>query len=433
MLKVAAQFVCDPRASIPRMFENRSQARAMYRLMSNDAVDHASVLAGPVEATVKQCRAESRVLVVQDTTHVSFGGLRDESGLGPVDSTGGSRGFLVHSALALTSLRRPLGVLGQEVWARPQKARSRTETPAQRKQRPRESEKWSKVALQVEAALGGLGTQRPSLVEIFDAEGDAFEVLEILARLGHGFVIRAARNRLLETDEPEANYLAEAAAQAPPRGRSSLEIPARPGRAKRVAKLELRSTRVTLQPPRSRYRTGDSLEVGVVHVVELQPPEGVEPIGWLLLTSEPIESMEDCISVLADYTARWMIEEFHMALKTGCSLEERQLQSFDSLSVLLAICTPVAVTMLALRHAARVDADAPSSTVLTETQLRALRALRPKLPAKLTVRDATRAIAEIGGFLGRKSDGEPGWRTLWLGFRDVLLVERAMSTPHESG
>jgi hypothetical protein len=424
LLKIAATWVENPRASIPTAFAQWSQAQAVYRFASNPNVSHAVVMQGPVHATIERCRGRGRILVVQDTTHVSLGGEREDAGLGPVDSTGFTKGFLAHTALALGPDREPIGVLAQEVWARTGPVRSRKETPAARKKRARESEKWLKASAEVESAIAALGKQRPVLVQVFDAEGDTFEALETLQRLGHGFVIRAGRERLLDPDEDEARHLAEAVATAPVRGAAELDVPARPGREARRARIQLRARSVCVEPPKNRGRRGNSLELNVVHVNEPHPPPGVDAISWVLFTTEPIDSFEDCVSVVSDYSARWLIEEFHMALKTGCSLERRQLQSFDALSTLLAICNPIAVMLLRMRHVARARADTPATDVLAPAHLAALRVLRPQLATSCTIREAIRAIASIGGFLGRKSDGEPGWRTIWTGFRDVLLVAR---------
>ena len=433
LVEIGKELAQDPASSVPRVFQNRHQAKAVYRFASNAHVTHADISAAHFQATTERSRSLKRLLVIQDTTHVSYGG-RKESDLGPVDTTGSSRGFLAHSALAVDgATKRPLGLLGQHVWVRPGKKRPADETGEERKKRPRESEKWSAVSRQVEQHLRPLGTQKPRVVAIFDAEGDVFEVLETLDELGHGFIIRACKDRLLDDEEDDHRYLVEAAISAPRRGLLSVEVHRRPDRAARLAQLELRSTTVELRPPRNRRRKGDSLEVSIVLATERTPPEGDEPICWLLLTREPCHSHEEAASIVCDYALRWLIEEFHMGLKTGCSLERRQLQTFGALANLLAICNPIAAGLLLLRHVARTDRTAPAETVLNATQLVALRRLRPKLPVCFTAYVALRAIAELGGFLGRKSDGEPGWRTLWLGFRDLLIAERVLRADQGSG
>ena len=433
LVRIGAQLAQNPAASIPTVFQNKHQSKGLYRFASSSQVSHGKIATAHFRATAERSRSLKKVLVIQDTMHLSFGG-RKSSDLGPVDTTGDSRGFLAHSALAVdASTRRPLGLLGQQVWVRSPKKRPEGETCEERKKRPRESEKWSSVSRQVEQQLHSLGSEKPRVVAVFDAEGDAFEAMETLDELGHGFIIRASKNRLLEDEEDDHVYLVEAATAAPHRGSLTVEIRRRPDRASRQARLELRATTIEIRPPKNRGRKGDSLEVSVVLATETNVPTGEEPVCWLLLTREPCRTSAEAADVVRDYALRWLIEEFHMGLKTGCSIEDRQLQTFDALANLLAICNPIAVGLLLLRHVARTDREAPAEHVLNPFQLTALRRLRPKLPTLLSAYAALRSIAELGGFLGRRSDGEPGWRTLWLGFRDILLAERVLRADQGSG
>jgi hypothetical protein len=397
----------------------------MYRFMANESVSHASILAGSADVIARECERHDRIIVVQDTTHITLGGREGNEDFGPVGDMHSPQGFLVHSAFVLDDQSRPLGVLAQKVWARERKKREKESCGARKGRAGRESLKWLELADQVDRLLSER-PKRPEVVNVFDAEGDTFEALEKLEALGHGYVIRSCRNRLVESDEPQDVLLAEVVSAAGLVGSAQLTVPPARGRKERTATLEFRSGSAVLMPPKNRDRSGESREANFVWVSESAPPPDADPLSWLLLTSDPVENMNDCLSVVGIYKSRWLIEEFHMALKTGCSLEERQLQSFDSMSSLLAICNPIATHLLALRHDSRNAPERPAAELLTPTQMKALRALRPKLSARPSVREAVHAIATIGGFLGRKSDGEPGWRTMWLGFRDVLLVARAL-------
>lgn len=436
LVSIGAELVQNSAVSIPVAMGSWAQTKGMYRLVSNHSVTHAAILKAHVQATSERSRGEKRILVVQDTTHFSFGGAREGSGLGPVDTTRKTRGFLAHSALAIVGdERRPLGLLAQRVWARPKKKRRATETCVERKRRPRESEKWEDVAAEVHANLASLGELRPQVVHVCDAEGDVFEALETLDALGDGFIIRACRNRLLdsERDDDDPEYLLDAVAAAPHLGEWHVNVPPGPKRTARRARLQIRSVDIYLRPPRNRHRVGKSLAVSVVSAFEPDPPEGEEPLTWVLLTREHCASLEEAVAVVCDYALRWIIEEFHMGLKTGCSLEKREFQTFARLANVLAIYSPIAMQMLVLRHAARSTPTAPAASVLPPSQLRALRVLRPKLSPQLTVYEALRAVAQIGGFLARKSDGEPGWRTLWLGYRELLAAERVVLALERSG
>jgi len=423
----------NPSLSIPKQNLSWAATRAAYRLASNPAISHAGIMAGPAAATVDRIRGRRRVLVIQDTTHLSFGGDRASATLGPVGPYDSSRGFLAHTALVVGDEREPVGVLAQEVWARPEEKKPKGRSARKRTDQPKESAKWSKTAIEVEHSIAKLGEERPRIVQVFDAEGDFFDLFEQLIELDHGFVIRAARERRLESDDGEPEHLSETVLRATKRGQSELFIPGRPGRPARMAILDVRCAEVSVAPPPHRRSTATPIDLRVVSLAEASPPEGVDPISWVLYTTESVDTFDDCVSVVSDYAARWLIEEFHMALKTGCAMEDRQLQTFEALTVLLAIINPIAVTLLGMRHFARACPDRPATGWLTPMQMRAVRILRPKLSPSPTIREAIRAIASIGGFLGRKGDGEPGWRTIWAGFRDVLLIADAFEIHEKSG
>ena len=442
LIQCASQLYANAAASIPVASRTWSEAKGFYRFCDNREVTHDAILHGHFEATVDRASNVRRVLVAADTTHCSFGG-RQDTDLGPVDTTGASRGFMCHSALAFDAdTGRPLGLLAQRVWARSQTPHRKSDSQG-RRSRPRESFKWSEVAEAADRYLSRLGPAKPQIIELFDAEGDHYETIERLQELDHHFVIRACRDRLLDTEDsdapedvdeqedvhgPERKYLSEAAATAPMVGTFAAHIPPRRKRAAREAVFDVRVTTVLLRPPRSRDREGASLEVSVVYACEREArPEG-EQIRLLLLTREPAANLREAQQVVHQYLARWLIEDFHKAVKTGCSFENRELQTLARLTNLLAITCPIAVQMLALRHVVRQQPQAPASTILSPTQLKALRTLSSKLAANPTAYAALRAIAGVGGFLGRKHDGEPGWLTLWRGFRDLLLAERVLSS-----
>ena len=180
---------------------------------------------------------------------------------------------------------------------------------------------------------------------------------------------------------------------------------------------------MSLRPPKSRGRKGDSLQVGMVLIQEDAPPEGIEPLCWYLVTTEPCETLAEALRVVRYYRFRWKVEEFHMGLKTGCSIERAQFETMHALANFVAVSTVAAWQMLALRDAARSAQPELSIEILSEIQRSILRREFPKLPAKPTAREWMRAMAMLGGFFGRKSDGEPGWRTLWWGWRRLHDLE----------
>jgi len=423
-IRVGAALVQNPSSSIPRVAENAHQAKGIYRLLSNPKVTHDEILSGHIGRTVERCLGHSAVLVIQDTTTLSYTEHPNTRGLGPVNDSARARGFLAHTALAVSvDDHEVLGVLDQQVWVRSERKVTQGESCHARKKRKRESEHWPEGQRRVNDLFQGV-EKRPRLIATFDREGDIFEAFEEIVRLGHSCIIRAIHNRLVDTDGASKEYSLDSVEHAPVVGHRTVEVPARPGRAARVAKMEIRAKSLALRPPRNRDRRGDSIELNVVAAMECQPPEGVEPLVWYLITREPIETEADVLAVVRGYEARWLIEELHMGMKTGCSTEQRQLETVHALQNFLAFATIVAWQMLCLRDAARRPEPVRANQVLTPLQMTVLCGLRPRLKTDCLASEALRAIAVMGGFMGRKGDGNPGWRTLWAGFEKLLMAER---------
>jgi hypothetical protein len=430
LLRVAKAVRKAPAESFPQQFhEDRAGLKGAYRFFDNEKVTAEAILSGHVAATRDRCSRSGRVLAVQDTTSLVF--EHEVQGAGRINQFESVKGLWVHSTLALDEATHEVqGVLGQMVWARPEKMK-REETGAQRKKRLRESLRWAEAACRVADVFSQEPEQqRPHVVHVLDSEGDIFETLEVLQALGDSFVIRATRERLLAPSQQEQagqvalrHYLMEAVERAPLLGHKVVQVPRRPGQEQRQAVLDIRACRVQLMPPRNRGRKGQPLTLNVVLAQESQPPPAQKPLRWCLLTDEPIDTLPECLAVVRAYEGRWLVEELHMGFKTGCGTEARQLKNEHRLTNFLALASVMAFGMLALRDAARRPNPPPASEHLSEVQLALLGQLHPALPSAPNAYEALRAMACVGGFIARKSDGEPGWRTLWRGWEKLLLAE----------
>lgn len=424
-VQVSSSLMQSPTSSIPKACGAWAATKATYRFLSNHAVDHDELLSGHIGRTAERCRGHAVVLAVQDTTCLNFSGER--RGLGPLGDEWQGRGLFLHTALAIShQAHEVLGVLDQHAWVRAAQKKPANESSRDRRKRRRESEHWAQGQQRVSKALEHSGLSKPRVIAIFDREGDIFDAMEELDRLAHSFVIRAMRNRLLAEEGPsgEHRYLLDEVSNAPVLAHKTLDVPARAGRPARTAVLAIRAMPALVKPPRSRDRKGDPLSVHIVLGIELNPPEGVQPLTWYLVTRESIASEQAVLDIVRCYEARWLIEEFHMGLKTGCASEDRQLKTAHALKNFLAIASVIAWQLLALRDAARRPEPILASTILSPQRLRVLNVLKPRtVRSDSLARDALRAIAKLGGFIGRKGDGEPGWRTLWRGFEKLLVAE----------
>jgi hypothetical protein len=426
-----------PAFPIRRQQVTAADTKACYRFHEGGRVTGEDILLPHRHATIRRFEGRKRVLAIQDTTAVSLPGLTAATGLGPITSSQSSRGYLVHTTFAVDpDDREPLGILAQQVWVRGWEQKKRTESCEERKKRKSESDHWPEGQREVARLLGrwqqadGTWTptpaEKPKIIAVFDREGDIFEAMEECRSLGHGFVIRAIRNRRLQEkgNEGEALYAFDEVRKAPILGQYLIKVPRRPGTPERTASMEVRAKSVSVLPPKNRGRKGDPLTITVLCAREVDPPEGVEPLEWWLLTDQEVNCLDRATDVVNIYTCRWIIEEFHMGLKTGAGIEDRQFESFEVHSLHLGFASIVAWALLMLRHIARRPEEAPADEILTEPQIIILKSVDPRLPARPTARQALRAIAGLGGFMGRKGDGEPGWRTLTRGYYTLLLMEK---------
>lgn len=427
LVQIATSLMQSPASSIPKAIKDPAQAKGAYRFLSNPKVTAEGILSAHARATARRCVERGVVLVVEDTTTLKFHTRAGCIGLGPINDRATTRGFLAHSSLAIaTGTHEVLGVMRQKTWVRSKEKKPANETGRQRKQRKRESEIWSDgpkhTAKLIEQAAREAQREPPRVIEVFDREGDIFEAMESLDAIGHSFVIRAQHDRLLDDGE---HYSLTEVRKAPVVATKTIDLRARPGQPARVATLAIRAMAVSIKPPRNRGRQGESLAVNLVLAEEIDPPKGSTRLSWNLLTREPIATKEDVLEVVAHYEARWIVEEFHMGLKTGCSCEDRQMETVHALKNFLAIATPMACQLLQLRDAARKDTPIEQCTMLGASEMAVLNGLHPRAMAKVTTaRQLMRVVANFGGFLNRNSDPDPGWRTLWRGFEEIRVAAR---------
>jgi hypothetical protein len=430
LVGIAERMAEQPDRSFPKAVRGESELEAVYRFFQNEKVTWMGVMAPHVARTVERVAAcAGPVVVAHDTTEFAFGGDGREE-LGRLLKHG--RGFYGHFALAVggQEIRDPLGVLGLKVIVR-DRERVAESAKARRENPDNEQRRWLELVDQVEAALDG----RAHPIHVMDREADSYEIFAGLVGLDRRFVIRLTHNRLLDDGESklfdemiQVEGLAER--EVPLSHRKRHGPPAQrkihPPRTSRAAKLAFSASTVCL--PRPTYIKGEiaaQLQLNVVRVFEVDTPAGCEPVEWRLVTTEPIDTAEQILTVVDFYRKRWVIEEFFKALKTGCAVEKRQIESLDGLLKVLALFVPIAWSLLRIRVLAHESSETPADTVLTPAQIAILRKLpksRTRLGENPTVKHALLAIAALGGHLLR--NGDPGWLTLHRGYDELLTLER---------
>lgn len=419
LVQLARQLAESPEASLPQALKNPAALKAAYRFFDNADIAHEKMLASHVRSSVDRMRGQPVILAVQDTTEIDYSGHCETAGLGPVHARGGW-GMLCHGTLAFTPERLALGVLGLRVWARDPQQPQRRKTRRTRAIDDKESYKW----LDSVQALAALKAQLPGtrLVSVADRESDVYEFFTEAQALGVELLTRAAWDR--NVTAPQGQLFATLAA-APVVAHKQLALPARGKRKARTAKLEIHACALTLHAPRNGSgRRLAPLALWGVWASEPTPPAHCEPLDWKLITTVPVRSAEQALQCLDWYAARWGIECWHRVLKSGCRIEARQLESFERLQRLLTLYAVIAWRILYATMLARLVPEMSCTAILNEDEWQALYCRihhRSRPPATAPpLRQAIRWIAQLGGFIGRTSDGEPGTQTLWKGFQQLI-------------
>jgi hypothetical protein len=415
-----------PQGSLPKQCGDWADLKAAYRFLSNPEIDPQAIQAPHRKRTREGIAPYPVVLCVQDDSDISFNTHVAAKGLGKLND--GGLGFVQHTTLAVHPDGGVLGILDQRYFNRVQAEEA--ESRADRQARWRESQIWSDAIRAI-----GVPTAATRFVHVMDRGSDSLETIATCRERNVGFILRARHDRRVEGGEGKlwswmgarsfgTSVDVPVGAQRDKRGRSK--------QVKRTARVIVRWGRVHLDPPWNHGGAGAAQEVGAVYVQEEAPLEGQEPIDWMLLTSEPVESAEDAVRIMAWYRRRWTVEEFHRVEKEGCRIEASQLDEAADLHRLAAILSVIAIRLLQLRDLAGLGDEARPSAEDPKALQQNVPRLWIQMVARLarvasetlTPRQFWHAIARQGGWVGRKSDGRPGWKVIWQGWYDLQLMIR---------
>jgi len=433
---MAAQFAQRPDGSTPDQTENWADLKATYRFFDNHRVSHQALLKPHFTRTRDFLATQGgTVLLVSDTTEVDFGDHRKTTGLSPTGN-GSGRGFFLHTSLAVDRRTgQAVGMVAQELFHRQAAPAGATRT--ERLARARESEVWGRVIQDV-----GMASEGTVYRHVFDRGADNYEIFCHLIEKECEWVVRAAQtHRLVETSDGRRVALSQALAQQAVCGTREVQIKAQKNQRARTAHVEMRSVRIVMPRPGTvspwvRENGITQIEMSAVQLLEPNPPKGCQALNWILLTSDQVKVPDQACQVIADYEKRPVVEELHKAAKTGCRMEFRQYRSSARLERVTAVQCVIAVRLLQLRAHARLTPHRPAIEVVPEQWVRIVSGIRHggkfRDPTGMSVRDFYRSLAQLGGFVGRKSDGEPGWITLWRGFEKLQLILRGLNYYHST-
>ena len=413
LISLVEKLAEHPQSSLPEALGEWSATKAAYRFFSNPKVTLQAIYDSHREATLDKMQNQSTILAIQDTTVFNFTLHRQTEGLGPIGQAGLS-GFFLHSCLAVSAEGVPQGILAHHMWVRSPEGKDSRNTHKKRTLADKESARWIDMTKEVRNTV----PDSTRVIMVGDRESDIFDLF-LLAASHHDFLVRAAWDRRLHDSE---EYLWHAVESNPILGRTTVKIPRVDDRPERMALLTLQVATVTLRtPPHRKKENLQPPTLTALLVREESSPNDEEPIEWMLLTTLSVTAMEQALQCLTWYTYRWRIERYHYILKSGCQIEKLQLETKDRMTRAVAVYSIVATRLLWLTYQARETPEAPCTVVLRESEWKALYVAKhkstslPKHPPNLQT--AVLWIAKLGGFLGRKHDGNPGLKVLWKGLR----------------
>jgi hypothetical protein len=430
LVQLAAQRASRPNSSIGQSCGSKAATKAAYRLLDNEDIEAEAIQNSHRRATMERMKAERVVLAIQDTTYLDYTSHPATKGLGYLSDLT-HQGLLVHTTLVVTPQRLALGILEQRMWVRKpeeyqEKRRKRKELSTVQK----ESYKW----LQSLAACQQVQALVPSthIVNIGDCEADIFDLFHQALQIGQDLVVRGVWDRRIE---PAGGHLREYVARQAVAGTVAVAIPRRPGKKARTASLSLRYAAIQVRAPLSRRKEKlPSVPIWAILGSEDNPPSGEEKIDWLLLTTLPITTPSEAFEKIQWYTCRWVIEMYHKVLKSGCRVEERQFANLDNLSRYLALDAVIAWRILYLTFLNREKPNLPASALLETFEWQALFCFvhqtnhPPQAPPAL--HEIILWIAQLGGFMGRVSDGNPGITVIWRGLQRLADISQAWLVFH---
>lgn len=443
LMHLAVQVAARPDGSTPEQTETWGDCKAAYLLLNEEDVTFTAIIAPHCALTRQSCKPGSVKLIINDTTEIDYGGLRHVKGLGPVGN-GSGRGFFLHTAMMLdASDGRIEGLAGQKIFYRKPHSKKKWSKSVQRRSPLRESVVWGELIDAVGSPPLGI-----KWLHVCDRGADDIEIFCRAQQQGCGWVIRASKlNRFVISEDGRRLALSALLGELPVSGSKQVYVPATPKSAARTAVVELRFCSMAFPRPRvltpwlrkhylSQARPGFPLPMFVVELREVAPPKGMTPVRWVLTTSERTTNVTEALTVVDYYERRPAVEDFHKGLKTGSRVEKRYYETAASLERVTGLLSVVAMRLLQMQTAARETPNRAAREVAPERWIKLVQKLRNSkngrpIDPNMTIYNFMRAIAGLGGHLGRKGDGEPGWITLWRGFNKLLQIIRGADLEKE--
>ena len=331
-----------PECSVPQACGDWAGTKGAYRFWNNEKVTPEKIRAAHRDKTVERAKEYGTILAIQDTSSANYATHKATKGLGPIDGHR-TQGFHVHSVLAVSPDGIPCGLLHQKIWSRDEKD---LRTKEERKKLPIEEKESYRWLESVEATKNAVSPET-HIITVADREADIFELFALPRPNNMDLLIRSTQDRCVQVEDPKMKKLRESVEAVPKSSEiMTTHLEHQPGIPARDVKFTLRWRTVTILVPVKKKKKYQNVTLTAILVTETESPEGVEPLSWLLLTSLPVETFAQAAQCVLWYRLRWLIERYHFVLKSGCQLEELQLETAERLEKALATYCLVAWRLL---------------------------------------------------------------------------------------
>ena len=368
--------------------------------------------------TLERLDSEKVILKMQDTTELNFTSHKSMKDVGYL-TYAKCNGLMVHTTLCVTENGLPVGIIDQKVWARDNELRGKSSERSSKPIEEKESFRWLETLRDTERMFSNSQIQ----VMIGDRESDIYELFEVSRIKNSHFLVRGTQNRLIEHMDKK---LFTALENADAKGYVNLDVGRKNGQQARTAELIVKYESIRIKAPKNSKKRTNEIDLNVILVEELEAPENIEPIKWILLTTLDITNLEDALKYVRWYSYRWLIERYHYVLKSGCQIENLQLDSGEKIKKALSIYSIIACRLLNITYKARKEPESSCEQIFKKEEWKMLYILahkNNKMPEQpTTLKDVVLWIARLGGFLARKSDGLTDLKNIWRGYRKFYEI-----------
>lgn len=405
----------NPSKSHPEQFETWAELNGFYRLINNEKISF-NFLMDPYFNTVKEKVDKlNKVLIIHDTSTLTYSSHTKIKGINPIHpNNADDKGLLLHTSLAIDADNKNIiGIINQKPFNRVPKNKTLKRGKQHILSKKPESDVWSELVNNI-----GRSNTDTQYIHIGDRGSDMHVFFNTCLSNNSDFLIRAKHNRKLtnHTRENPMNFI-DKLKKLPILDTQIVEIPVKGTSKKRKVTLNISYSKYHIKTP--QHRSINNMEVYGIRVWEDTIDGSLE---WFLTTSIPIKDIKEAWVLVDYYKSRWIIEEYHKCLKTGCNIENRNFSNKNKIENVLGILSPIACKLLCIKHISKANPNKLAKEYIDKSLLLVLTKYKKLSFDTITIKEFYHNVANLGGFLMRKHDGNPGWITLWRGWNTLLIM-----------